>query len=423
VSLSTLAPRGVLEVEIGAPLPNLRRTHARALALVRLHKQPLGVVEFEVPPNGLSASAYARHIWADLSPAIRAHLAEDQLPEVLTLEASGLPTSRPPLCLVARGQLLADPPHATVVVATRDRPAALATCLDSLLAMDYPEFDVVVVDNAPGSSATAHLIRATYGGTGRVRYVCQARPGLAAARNRGLDLVSGPIVAFTDDDVVVDRDWLSALAAGFRRADRVACVTGLIAPRALDTPAQVLVERYWGLGKGYTRRLFDMREHRLPSPLYPYAAGAFGSGANVAFRTAVLRELGGFDAALGAGTPARGGEDLAIFFQTLAAGHQLVYEPAAIVHHLHRRDYAGLRRQAYGYGVGFTAYLAKCLIDEPARGSDLARRAPHGLLAIFSPGSAKNARKPSGYPSDLTRLELLGMLYGPLGYIVSRARR
>jgi hypothetical protein len=166
-----------------------------------------------------------------------------------------------------------------------------------------------------------------------------------------------------------------------------------------------------------------MREHRLASPLYPYAAGTFGSGANLAFRTAVLRDLGGFDAALGAGTPARGGEDLAIFFQTLAAGHQLVYEPAAIVHHLHRRDYAGMRRQAYGYGVGFTAYLTKCLLDEPARGSDLVRRAPHGLRAIFSPGSAKNARKPSGYPSDLTRLELLGMLYGPLGYMVSRARR
>jgi glycosyltransferase involved in cell wall biosynthesis len=386
-----------------------------------LHRQPLGVVEFELPPEGLSAEGYARRIWAGLGAAIRAHLAEDELPTLVTLDASGLPPLGTPTCLMARGRLLAQPPRATVVLATRDRPASVAICLESLLAMDYPEFEIVVVDNAPSSSATADLVRAAYGATPRVRYVCEPQPGLSSARNRGLELATGAIVAFTDDDVVVDPDWLSALVAGFQFADRVACVTGLIFPRALDTPAQVLVEQYWGLGKGYTRRVFDMREHRLASPLYPYASGTFGSGGNLAFQTGVLRDLGGFDPALGAGTPARGGEDLAIFFHTLAAGHQLVYEPAAVVHHLHRRDYAGVRRQTYGYGVGLTAYLTKCLIDEPWRCFDLARRAPHGLRTALSSRSAKNARKPSGYPSDLTRLELLGMLYGPLAYVLSRA--
>ena len=77
----------------------------------------------------------------------------------------------------------------------------------------------------------------------------------------------------------------------------------------------------------------------------------------MAFRTDWLRTNGGFDPATGAGTPARGGDDLDAFLRVVLDGRTLVYEPAAIVRHYHRRDYASLRRQAYGYGVGLGAYL------------------------------------------------------------------
>jgi hypothetical protein len=155
-------------------------------------------------------------------------------------------------------------------------------------------------------------------------------------------------------------------------------------------------------------------------PLFPYAAGRFGSGANMAFRTDVLRAVGGFDSALGTGTSARGGDDLAGFFNVVSAGHALVYEPAAIIFHAHRREEGALARQAFGYGAGLTAYLTKTLIDRPTRAYDLVSRTPAGLRHALAAGSEKNARRPPEYPRGLVWRERAGMLAGPALYLLSR---
>ena len=86
----------------------------------------------------------------------------------------------------------------------------------------------------------------------------------------------------------------------------------------------------------------------------------------MAFSLEALQEMGGFDPALGAGTRARGGDDLAAFFDVLQHGYRLVYEPAAVVRHRHAREMAVLERQVHGYGVGLTAYLTSCLAAPPA---------------------------------------------------------
>jgi GT2 family glycosyltransferase len=289
-----------------------------------------------------------------------------------------------------------------------------------LLSLDYPSYEIIVVDNAPSTSATADFIRQTYGGSAQVRYVREDRSGLAAAHNRGLMEVEATIVAFTDDDVVVDTHWLAELVKGLNVAENIACVTGMILPAELETPPQAWIEQFGGFSKGFIRRVFDMSGNRTDSPLYPYAAGMFGSGANMAFKTSVLRDIGGFDPALGAGSAALGGDDLAAFFQVIIGGYTLVYEPGAIVYHWHRRDYAGLCKQAYGYGVGLTAYLMKTLVDRPGRLLDLVVRIPYGLVYALSPRSPKNIQKLVDYPKELTNIERLGMLYGPFAYLRSR---
>jgi cellulose synthase/poly-beta-1,6-N-acetylglucosamine synthase-like glycosyltransferase len=242
---------------------------------------------------------------------------------------------------------------------------------------------------------------------------------VAVAHNAGLRHATGELVAFADDDVVVDRLWLAQIAKAFNVSDRVGCVTGLILPAELESPAQLWLDGYWGFDKGFERRVFDGRR-RPDRPLHPYTAGAFGSGASMAFRTRVLRELGGFDPALGTGSPALGGDDLAAFFDVLEAGHDLVYEPTAVVRHHHRSDYASLRRQAYCYGVGLTAYLTKTLADNPRRAVELTRRAPRAVAYVLSPASAKNARRPDSFPTELTRLERRGMAVGAFAYARSR---
>ncbi len=100
--------------------------------------------------------------------------------------------------------------------------------------MSYRPFEVVVVDNAPSSEATREAVLAEYGGDSRVRYVREPRPGLSCARNRGLEEAAADIVAFTDDDVIVDRWWLDGIWRGFQAAPEVACVTGLIATAQIE---------------------------------------------------------------------------------------------------------------------------------------------------------------------------------------------
>ena len=425
-------PARVLKVDIDQPLPTLDpvdprtgQRYRRALSLVRLHGQPLGMAECALPgEEPLTAGAYARAIFAELGPEINAHLGEDGLAAVAALPQRGLSSPRRPACLEARDGLVAEAgcPAASVVVATRDRPDTLAVALESLLAQDYANREIIVVDNAPSSSATLHLVRERYAGLDGVRYVREDTPGLSSARNRGLRVALGDVVAFTDDDIVADRQWLTQLVSGFGRAENVACVTGAIVPIELETVAQAWIEQFGGFHKGFARRVFDNGAHRLDSPLYPYAAGMFGSGANLSFRVAALRALGGFDPALSTGTIARGGEDLAMFVKVIKSGYRLVYEPAAIVHHRHRRDYAGLRKQTYGYGVGLSAYLTACVLDDPALVLDLLPRIPSGLRYAFGSHTGKNHNKQADYPRDLDRAELLGALYGPVAYLRSRHR-
>ncbi len=425
-------PARLLEVEISQPLPAVTsvdaktgRRYQRALALVRLHTQPLGMIEFSLPGPGLTPAEYARLIWSHLQVEITEHCRADGLPPVTELTATGLAPAAlatGPLCLQPRMRLLANAPFVSVVVATHDRPASLAAALDALLALEYPAFEIIVVDNAPSNNATLDLLRTHYGHLTQVRYVREDRPGLAIAHNRGLQAVNAELVAFTDDDVLVDRHWLTELVQGFQLSPSVGCVTGMILPAEIETPAQGWIE-HTGFNKGFVQRRFGLDRFSGSAgqpPLFPYTAGQFGSGANMAFRTALLRAMDGFDPALGAGSKALGGDDLAAFFQVIVHGAELVYQPGAMLYHWHRREYAGLQRQAYGYGVSLTAYLTHTIVDKPVRLLDILARLPYGLYFAFSPQSIHNRKRSDDYPSELVHLERKGMLHGPLAYWHSR---
>jgi GT2 family glycosyltransferase len=420
-------PVHLTEVELSAPLRTLPcaapQRYGHALALVRLHGRPLGIVA--LTPAATPAEQ-ASVIWNALAPDIRHHLADDGLDIADHLHEAGLApgaSDLTPACITQRKRLLQDAPRVTVLVATRDRTRELGACLDSLLSQDYSgAFDIVIVDSAPSSNSTKDYVRTRFGSEGRVRYVRAERPGLAVAHNHGLQAVTGEITAITDDDVVVDGHWLSAIVEVFREFTGTACVTGLILPFELETREQALLEQYGGFSRGFQRRIYSLNDDGSDDPLFPYTAGRLGSGANMAFDTALLRTVGGFDPALGAGTPARGGDDLAAFVQVLLAGHRLVYEPGAIVRHRHRRDYAGLRAMAQGYGVGLGAFLSSVVASRPTVLLDMMLKGPKALSYVLRADSAKNRNKGVEYPRELTRVERLGMLWGPLAYIESRWR-
>ena len=148
---------------------------------------------------------------------------------------------------------------------------------------------------------------------------------------------------------------MGALCEGFV-AREVGCVTGLIVAGELATPAQRIFEANGGMGKGYVPRLFSAETVGLQS-------FRIGAGANMAFSRSALERIGGFDVRLGPGRPTRGGDDLDAFIRVLAAGSVAVYQPDAVVRHLHRRDVLSLARQYRDNGTGYAALLRKIEIE------------------------------------------------------------
>jgi GT2 family glycosyltransferase len=416
--LPEFTPVLVGDLRLDAPLPDLavegRYRAARLLAW--LHDRPLGEVLLPLGGEPLSASRLAALVWPLVAGRVTAHCGDDGIPAPDRLPAAGLRRDEPPPC---QGQAAGDV-TVTVVIATRDRTESLLRCLTALATSTHSAFDVVVVDSAPRSDGTERALARHPGWPFPLRYVREPRPGLALAHNAALPAVTGEIVAITDDDVEVSPGWLTALAEAFAETDAT-CVTGLILPAELQTRAQVLVEESGGFGRGFTRRVFT-RDMPDPEPLFPFTAGRFGSGANMAFRADWLAARGGFDPATGAGSPARGGDDLTAFLRVILDGGTLVYEPRAVVRHWHRRDYEGMRRQAFGYGMGLGAYLTASVWARPALLGAMLRRAVPAARHLLSPASAKNAGRGDRFPRELIWRERAGVLAGPFGYIVSRWR-
>lgn len=417
-------PIRILDIELGEHLPVLLacdekspRRYQQVQCLVRLHHCPLGLVTLPFTTDELTPLDYLPLLWESLHEQINEHLQQDGLEPVRELNASGIQCTQPFLCLQEREAALTRAPFASVIVSTHERTDQLARCLPALLAQHYPHYEIIIVDNAPTTNATAELVQQTYGHIAHLRYVREDIPGLSVGLNRGITEARGEILAFTDDDVQVDSYWLLHLASAFHLANDVKCVTGLVLPQELETPAQIWFEEFGGFGKGFERRIYNMTDHRSAEPLYPYTAGRFGTGACMAFRPDFLKSVGGFDSALHTGM------DIAAFFQVVRQGHTLVYEPAAIVRHLHRRSYSELEKQLYSYGVAATAYLTKSILDRPWLLFEILFKVPYGIFFTLSPKSSKNRKKSPNYPKELTKVERKGLLAGPFIYMSKRHKR
>jgi O-antigen biosynthesis protein len=418
-ALPTVAPVLPLIVNLNEPLPAIEESRSdgtqyeAAHCLILLDGDPLARIRLELSGGTMTPHQLADELWRRLSTQIihyrrtRRRLVPDTLPP------HGLASASP---AELRALL---PAGAAVVVATKDRPTVLRECLDSILKAAVKPERLIVVDNASASPETAELVREFAAREPAIHYVHEDKPGLARAHNAALPYITSPLVAFTADDAVVDDQWLKRLVQAFAVDESVASVTGMIAPRELDTLPQQWLEGNltWDTGP---LRTCDAQSQRPADPLFPYISGAFGSGANMAFRTCYLRERGGFDEALGAGTIAMGGDDLAAFYDVITSGSRLFFEPAAIVLHQHPREYAALKRQTYRYSAGLGAHLTRCLLRRPLmalvflrRGSAVIRRGTEAIL----PATA--AALPP-YPSELNRLQMRGLVSGPGRYLLSR---
>jgi glycosyltransferase involved in cell wall biosynthesis len=339
-------------LEVSGPL-SVDYTQARVL--IRMHRAPLGHVCIPTLPTETLTSRARKAAETTLAAELRQHAYWDEL-QVTSSEWSAR-------AACPRNFPTQDCLGVSVIVCTRDRTSSLQETLRTLEHVTYDPLEIIVVDNAPRGNGTREVVTALARDDPRIRYTCAPLPGLSRARNHGLTHARYDIAAFTDDDTMVDTGWPSAVAAAFATDPAAVCVTGLVATSALDTGAERYFDSRYAWGEAFEPRRYDLAVHRDPSPLYPFSAGIFGTGANFAVRRSSLKRLGEFDPLLGAGSPCRGAEDLDMFLRVILAGDRICYMPSALIWHRHRADTQALTEQVYSYGYGLGAYLAKHVLN------------------------------------------------------------
>lgn len=257
----------------------------------------------------------------------------------------------------------ADPrPRFTLVVPTHNRRDLLRICLGAATAQDYPDYEVIVVDDG-STDGTGETVWREFP---QVRYLRQERcRGPAAARNRGIEAATGEIVAFTDDDCLLPGDFLRQLAQGYGRHQVVGVGGYLEAPPELVR--RNLLARYEAL---VTHRVYGAGRE-------PYEGGfecPAGGTNSMSYRWEVLQAVGGFDETF----PVPGGEDADLKQRVVAAGGRLLYLPVRVTH-LQPYDLPGFWRQYRNHGRGAVHFERKHRGRPPGRGRVFVRAA--GRLA------------------------------------------
>jgi GT2 family glycosyltransferase len=408
---------GLLDLADDTPLTPVGRPvgsgHRQGRVLVRMHQQPLGYIRVPTLPEPELTQRARQVALATLAGPLRRHTEWDSSRLAPDVPGGWLARSACPRTYRSLGT-----EGVTIVVPTRDRTPMLRGCLRALQGVTHDPIEMLVIDNGPSDTSTRDLVTALARSDPRIRYIYDAQPGVSRAGNRGLAEATFDIVAFMPDDALADPGWPSALAAGFALDPQAVCITGLVASAALDSCAERYFDARYPWGEFFEPRRYDLAEHRDPSPLYPFRAGLFGSGANCAVRRSAVARLGGLDPLLGPGAPGRGAEDLDMFLRLILAGGRICYLPAALVWHRHRADTHALGEQIYGYGHGLGAYLAKHVMN---------RNLPAGVLvagtlqaASVLSGRQKRAIQASQLRAGGRRLALresAGVLAGALAYV------
>ncbi|RZU75782.1 glycosyl hydrolase family 2 [Micromonospora kangleipakensis] len=216
-----------------------------------------------------------------------------------------------------------DWPRISVVVCTYNGEPTLRDCLDGLLKLDYPDYEVIVVND--GSTDATAAIAAEY----PCRVISTENRGLSAARNTGMRAATGEIVAYTDDDARPDPDWLTQLALTFLSTDHAGVGGPNIPPPGDGSVAECVAN---APGGPIHVLISDREAEHIP-------------GCNMAFRKRCLEAIGGFDVQF-----RTAGDDVDVCWRLQDQGWSLGFNPAAVVWHHRRNSLRAYWRQQRGYG-------------------------------------------------------------------------
>jgi glycosyltransferase involved in cell wall biosynthesis len=338
----------LLQAEPAAPEPTLRYYFS-----YWWKKIPLGHL-FVEQHERQDAEVSQERIWGGIAPAIQFYqkkagiLAGDINLFFLQRNYANFNREMDRLFSGYTNRKLPEMADVSVIICTRNRSRDLHRCLHSLFAQTCLPNEVIVVDNAPTDDSTYRVVKQFPA----VIYYKELRPGLSIARNAGIRLAGSPVIAFTDDDVVLHPLWVYHVQESFA-TPQVGAMTGLVIASSLNTESQQLFEKQYSFNRGYCDKLYDKTYFNAGLATGPRVWN-IGAGANMAFRRSVFDAAGYFDERLGAGA-AGCSEDSELWYRLLAKEFAIHYNPRAVGFHEHRKEVNALKRQVFSYMRGHAA--------------------------------------------------------------------
>jgi glycosyltransferase involved in cell wall biosynthesis len=220
---------------------------------------------------------------------------------------------------------LAQTPRVSVVVASFNGAATLPACLDSLQRLNYPDYEIILVDD--GSTDTTPQIAAKHPSVRCIRHA--TNHGLSVARNTGIEAASGELIAFTDADCRADEDWLYYVVGDLLNSSFV----GMGGPNLLPPEDSAVAAAVMASPGGPAHVLLtDRQAEHIP-------------GCNMVFYKWALNEIGGFDPVF-----RKAGDDVDVCWRLQQAGFKLGFSPAGMVWHYRRSTVRAYLKQQSGYG-------------------------------------------------------------------------
>jgi glycosyltransferase involved in cell wall biosynthesis len=294
-------------------------------------------------------------------------------------------------------------PQIAAIICTHNRDNYLGAAIDSLIAQECDDFEILVVDN--GSTDNTKAVVESRLSHPRFKYVYESVLGLSVARNTGAKETTSPILAYLDDDAEASPQWLSVLLEAYNNNEKLAIAGGkvtLIWPDGIMPPKWISSDMAAGLGA------YDLGE----SIVYIDNPNLTPRGLNYSMRRAFLEQIGGFDANLGrVGKKLLSNEELYMTELALKNGWQVAYLPDALAAHNvapERVKPDWFLRRSWWQGI------SECYREEVAGRTGIAQLGRGGER--FVRGLYKSLK----YINDpALRFDNLLYAYGQIGYLSS----